>query len=79
MSRRICGVIIILSKLKHLDVVNGYLKNEGQTSDWQWWDSNPRPLTDWSLNPAPSTTRPHYLIGKRFVTATFKDLSSISQ
>ena len=35
------------------DVVVGYLNNQEQTYDWQWWDSNPRPLRDWSLNPAP--------------------------
>ena len=31
------------------------------TFNWQWWDLNPRLLRDWSLNPAPLTTRPHYL------------------
>ena len=34
-------------------IFEGYLKDEVQTSDWQWWDSNPRLLRDWSLNPAP--------------------------
>ena len=33
-----------------------------QTLNWQWWDLNPRLLRDWSLNPAPWTARPHYLV-----------------
>ena len=49
------------------------------TSDlWQWWDSNPRPLRDWSLNPATWTARPHYQVRKDSVqsSATPSVLSS---
>ena len=36
--------------------------------NWQWWDLNPRLHRDWSLNPAPYTTRPHYLTKSNFVS-----------
>lgn len=29
-------------------------------ANWQWWVLNSRLQRDWSLNPAPLTTRPHY-------------------
>ncbi len=41
-----------LGKMSVVITLRGY--------SWQWWDLNPRLLRDWSLNPAPSTARPHY-------------------
>ncbi len=32
----------------------------GKDHCWQRWNSNPRPPRDWSLNPAPYTSRPRY-------------------